>query len=172
MTETNGDAALLPERLDGRIHPDWCLDDWAGRLLDEAGVGVTILDRSGVVLYYNKWASEHLDRRPEYIGGDVRERHRRAVTNPRFNAMLGLFENGRTEPVRYVARPYGKTTILVTVSPIRVQGELVGFSQIVLLKDEVQDLCRRFDESGRESFERDVLPDGRGRTSSPVAPAQ
>src|ERR1700758_3111468 len=84
--------------------------------------------------------------------------HRRAVTNPRFDAMLRLFEEGRVEPVRYVARPYGRTTILVTVSPIRVDGELVGFSQIVLLKDEVQELCARFDESGRESFEREMLP--------------
>ena len=34
--------------------------------------------------------------------------------------MLKLFVDGRIEPVRYVARPYGKTTILVTVSPIRI----------------------------------------------------
>jgi hypothetical protein len=57
-----------------------------------------------------------------------------------------------------VARPYGKTTILVTVSPIKVDGELVGYSQIVLMKEEVQELCRRFDESGRESFEKEMLP--------------
>src|SRR4029453_18316144 len=103
---------------------------------------------------------EHLDRKPEYIGNDIRKRHRRAVTNPRFDAMLKLFEDGRVEPLRYVARPYGKTTILVTVSPIRVEGELVGFSQIVLLKDEVQELCTRFDTSGREYFEREMLPNG------------
>ena len=59
-----------------------------------------------------------------------------------------------------MARPYGKTTILVTVSPIRIDGELVGLSQLVLLKDEVQELCARFDDSGRESFEREMLPDG------------
>lgn len=132
-------------------------DIWADHLVEQAGVGVTVLDRNGTVLHYNTWAAEHLDRKPEYIGTDVRGRHRRAVTNPRFDAMVALFENGRTEPVRYVARPYGKTTILVTVSPIRVDGEMVGFSQIVLLKDEVQELCRRFDESGRESFEREML---------------
>jgi hypothetical protein len=48
----------------------------------------------------------------------------------------------------------------VTVSPIRISGELVGLSQIVLLKDEVQELCTRFDTSGRESFEREMLPNG------------
>lgn len=109
-------------------------------------------------MYYNKWASEHLDRKPEHLGDDVRKRHRRAATNPRFDAMLRLFEEGRVEPVRYVAKPYGGITILVTVSPIRIDGALVGFSQLVLLKDEVQELCARFDESGRESFEREMLP--------------
>jgi sensor histidine kinase regulating citrate/malate metabolism len=148
----------LAEVAEKRIAAHLTLDRWAARILEQAGVGVTILDRHGTVMYYNKWASEHLDRKPEYIGNDVRKRHRRAVTNPRFDAMLKLFEDGRVEPVRYVARPYGKTTILVTVSPIRVEGELVGFSQIVLLKDEVQELCARFDESGRESFEREMLP--------------
>ena len=74
--------------------------------------------------------------------------------------MLKLFVDGRIEPVRYVARPYGKTTILVTVSPIRIDGELVGLSQLVLLKDEVQELCARFDATGRESFEREMLPNG------------
>ncbi|MDA0165739.1 PAS domain-containing protein [Solirubrobacter ginsenosidimutans] len=148
------------EVAESRTATDWGLDQWADRILEQAGVGVTILDRHGTVMYYNQWASEHLDRKPEHIGNDVRKRHRRAVTNPRFDAMLRLFEEGRDEPVRYVARPYGKTTILVTVSPIRVNGELVGFSQFVLLKDEVQELCARFDESGRESFEREMLPDG------------
>jgi sensor histidine kinase regulating citrate/malate metabolism len=153
-------SARLPEIVEKRILPDWALSEWADRLLEHAGVGVTIVDRTGHVRYYNKWASEHLDRKSDYIGDDVRNRHRRAITNPRFDAMLKLFEDGRVEPVRYVARPYGKTTILVTVSPIFVAGELVGFSQIVLLKDEVQELCRRFDTSGRESFERDMLPNG------------
>lgn len=152
--------AELAEVAEKRIATDWGLDEWADRLVEQAGVGVTIVDRHGTVMYYNKWASEHLDRMPEYIDNDVRKRHRRAVTNPRFDAMLKLFEDGRVEPVRYVARPYGKTTILVTVSPIRVEGELVGLSQIVLLKDEVQELCARFDTSGRDSFEREMLPDG------------
>jgi len=149
-----------PEVIENRIMNGWGLSEWADRLLEYAGVGVTIVDRAGNVQYYNKWASEHLDRKSEYIGDDVRNRHRRAITNPRYNAMLKLFEDGRMEPVRYVARPYGKTTILVTVSPIYVENELVGLSQIVLLKNEVQELCARFDASGRESFERAMLPDG------------
>jgi transcriptional regulator with PAS, ATPase and Fis domain len=144
-------------RASDRTLHGWNLSLLAGEILEWAGVGVTILDPAGNVVYYNRWAEKNLDREPEYLGHDVRDRHRRQITNPRFDAMLTLFEKGRTEPVRYVARPYGKTTILVTVSPIIVAGRIAGYSQIVLLKDEVQDLCRRFDESGRTSFEQEML---------------
>ena len=126
--------ADLTEVSDQRIVADWTLGQWADRLLEQAGIGVTIVDRHGEVMYYNKWADEHLDRQPAYLGHSVHERHRRKITNPRFDAMLKLFVDGRIEPVRYVARPYGKTTLLVTVSPIRIDGELVGLSQLVLLK--------------------------------------
>jgi sensor histidine kinase regulating citrate/malate metabolism len=138
----------------------WALGEWADHILEQAGLGVTIVDLDGSVLFYNKWADARLDRKPEYLGQDVRDRHHRAVTNPRWNAMLQLFIDGRDEPVRYVARPYGKMTILVTVSPIRVAGELVGLSQIVQIRDEVEELFKRFDTSGRESFEREMLPNG------------
>src|SRR6201991_4774365 len=144
-------------RASDRTLHGWDLSLLAGEILEWAGVGVTILDPAGNVVYYNRWAEKNLDREPEYLVHDVRDRHRRQITNPRFDAMLTLFEKGRTEPVRYVARPYGKTTILVTVSPIIVAGRIAGYSQIVLLKDEVQDLCRRFDESGRTSFEQEML---------------
>ena len=148
----------FPEVQDARILSGFQLSGWADRILEYAGVGVTLVDRQGRCVYYNKWAKDHLDRKPEYIGDEIHNRHKRAITNPRFDAMLQLFVDGRMEPVRYVARPYGKTTILVTVSPIYVEGELVGFSQIVLLKEEVEELCARFNASGRESFERDMLP--------------
>src|SRR5262245_60704336 len=152
--------ADLTEVADQRIVADWALGEWADRLLEQAGLGATIADRHGTGLYDNKRASEHLDRHPAYLGHSVHERHRRKITNPRFDAMLKLFVDGRIEPVHYVARPYGKITILVTVSPIRIDGEFVGLSQLVLLKDEVQELCSRFDATGRESVEREKLPNG------------
>ncbi|MGA8546560.1 MAG: hypothetical protein WB785_15050, partial [Mycobacterium sp.] len=62
------------------------LGEWADRLLEQAGLGVTIVDRHDTVMYYNKWAAEHLDREPGYLGHSVRERHRRKITNPRFDA--------------------------------------------------------------------------------------
>ena len=41
-----------------------------------------------------------------------------------------------------------------------VDGEFVGLSQLVQLKVEVQELFARFDATGRESFEREMLPNG------------
>lgn len=148
-----------PEVVDQRILAGWKLSEWADRILEFAGFGVTLVDREGRCVYYNKWAKDHLDRKPDYIGDEIHNRHRRSITNPRFDAMLKLFEEGRLEPVTYVARPYGKTTIIVTVSPIYVDKELVGYSQMVLLKDQVEGYIARFNESGRDSFERDMLPD-------------
>jgi len=152
-------AESLPEITEKRILEGWNLSNWADRLLEHAGVGVTIIDPDGKLLFYNKWALNNLDRKPEYIGVNVKNNHKRKVTNPRFDAMLQLFKDGRRDPVRYVARPYGKTTIIVTVSPIIVDDELVGFSQIVLLKDEIEEMINRFNDTGRESFERAMLPD-------------
>ncbi len=76
--------ADLTEVSDQRIVADWALGEWADRLLEQAGLGVTIVDRHGTVMY--KWASEHLDRESGYLGHSVRERHRRKITNPRFDA--------------------------------------------------------------------------------------
>ena len=149
----------LPEVLESRVVPGWELSKWADRLVDQAGLGITILNKDGHVMYWNQWAGSKLDRNPGYLGTDVRDRHKRRITNPRFDAMLKLFTDGRTEPVHYVARPYGGISILVIVSPIRVDGELLGYSQFVLMKDQVQDLFNRFNETGRESFQKDMLPD-------------
>ncbi|MFP3555465.1 PAS domain-containing protein [Paraburkholderia sp. SIMBA_049] len=149
----------MPEVVDRRILSYWQLAEWADRILECAGVGVTLVDRMGRCVYYNKWAKDHLDRKPEYIGAEIYNRHRKAITNPRFDAMLRLFEEGRMEPLTYVARPYDETTIVVTVSPIYVEGELVGYSQIVLLKEELEATLQRFDLSGRKSFGRDMFPD-------------
>ena len=160
MTTADQEKGLLPEIRDRRIRPGWALSEWADRILEEAGIGVTILDREGTVIYYNRWAAEYMDRNPSYIDDDVRHRHGRKVTNPRLDAMFELFENGRIEPVRYVAHPDGMKALLVTVSPIHSGDELVGFSQLVLFKEEVQELCARFDASGRESFEKEMLPNG------------
>ena len=104
--------------------------------MDSMGVAVTIIDPKGRLLYYSRQAAEILDRKPEYIGGDVHSHHKKAASNEKLNLMLQEFKKGRIEPFRYEARPYGKV-ILVTLSPILKHGEFLGCVQSVITKEEV-----------------------------------
>ena len=104
--------------------------------LDCLGVAVTIIDMNGIILYYNKHASEVLDRKPEYIGEKVYSHHFRSSSNKKLTSMLQAFQNGRAEPFRYQATPYGKT-ILVTLAPMFKDGQCLGCVQSVVLKEEI-----------------------------------
>jgi hypothetical protein len=92
--------------------------------VDQMGVAVTIIDE------------KILDRKPEYIGQDLRTHHKKAASNEKFNAMMLAFEQGRAEPFRYEAIPYEKV-ILVTLSPLHINGQFIGCDQSVMLKDEI-----------------------------------
>ena len=100
------------------------------------GVGVTVIDPKGTLLYYNQHAAKILDRKPEHIGSDIHSHHRKATSNEKLDLMLQEFDKGRTEPFRYEAKPYGEV-LFVTLSPIRKDGEFVGCVQSVLLRKNV-----------------------------------
>jgi PAS domain-containing protein len=108
-----------------------------GELLDFSKkyikTAVTIIDPNGTLLYYNRRAAAILDRKPEYIGIDVRSHHKKAASNEKLDLMLQEFKNGRVEPFCYKARPYGEV-IHVTLSPIVTEGKFVGCVQSVVLK--------------------------------------
>lgn len=93
-------------------------------------VAASIIDREGALLYYNRHAEKILDRKPEYIGTNIRTHHKKADSNDNVDAMLAAFEQGRKEPFHYEARPYGEP-IIVTLSPIREKGEFIGCVQTV-----------------------------------------
>jgi len=101
--------------------------------MDLMGVAVTIIDPEGRPVYYNRHAEKILDRKPEYIGEDLRTHHKKPASNDRFDAMMLAFEQGRSESFHYEASPYDKV-ILVTLSPIHVDGEFIGCVQSVMLK--------------------------------------
>ena len=105
--------------------------------MDCLGVAVTIIDTKGILLYYNEQSARILDRKPEYIGKDIRSHHKKAGTNKTFDSMLQEFSEGRTKPFHYEAKPYGKV-ILVTLTPIIKDGQLVGCVQYVRLKNGIE----------------------------------
>ena len=101
------------------------------------GVAVTIIDTKGTLLYYNRQATEILDRKPEYIGEDIHSHHKKEASNRKLDTMLQDFKEGRTEPFHYQAEPYGKI-ILVTLSPILENGKFIGCVQSVQLKEDIE----------------------------------
>lgn len=105
--------------------------------VESMGVAITLIDTEGRLVYYNRQAAKILDRKPEYIGEDVHSHHKKAPSNEKLDLMLQDFKKGRTEPFRYQAKPYGKP-ILVTLSPIWKDGEFVGCSQSVMLKEDLE----------------------------------
>ena len=101
------------------------------------GVATTIIDTEGTLLYYNRQATEILDRKPEYIGEDIHSHHKKEASNRKLDTMLQDFKKGRTEPFHYQAKPYGKI-ILVTLSPILENGKFFGCVQSVQLKEDIE----------------------------------
>ena len=101
------------------------------------GVAVTLIDKEGTLLYYNKRAAKILDRKPEYIGKDVHSHHKKAASNRKLDLVLQAFQEGRTEPFYYEVKPYGKI-ILVILSPILRNGKFIGCIQSVLLKEDIE----------------------------------
>jgi DUF438 domain-containing protein len=104
--------------------------------MDCMGVAVTIIDPKGILLYYNRYATEILDRKPEYIGTDIHSHHKKKESDQKVNRMLKHFEEGRKDPFHYEAKPYGKT-ICVTLAPMIENGKFVGCVQTVRLKNTV-----------------------------------
>ena len=101
--------------------------------MDCLELAVTIIDPQGTLLYYNRRSAEILDRNPEYLGSDIHLHHKKETTNQKVDAMLQEFSEGRTEPFSYESKPYGKV-VLVTLTPLRTDGQFIGCVQAVRLK--------------------------------------
>ena len=100
-------------------------------LLDELAVAVTIVDPAGVILFYNDYASRILDRRPEYIGRDIRECHKAAESVRRIDSILSELAKGRKEPLMYGSTRNGMK-FTVSLSPRIADEKLVGIIQCAM----------------------------------------
>jgi DUF438 domain-containing protein len=113
------------------------MEELIGLAMECLGVGVTIIDTEGILLYYNQQAAEILDRRPEYIGKDIYSHHRKATSSQKVQSMIQDFQKGRREPFHYKAKPYGKT-IVVALSPILEKDRFLGCAQCVQLEENIE----------------------------------
>jgi len=86
------------------------------------------VDAVGIMLFYNECARRILDRRPEYVGRDVRECHHKTETVQQIDSLLMEFRAGRKEPFSYSSMRNG-SQLFVSFSPYNVDGELIGVIQ-------------------------------------------
>ncbi len=103
----------------------------AQELLDQVPVAVTALDRQGNIVFYNQYAASILDRKPEYLGRDIRDFH-----NPQSNAKIqaildGYAQGGRQEHTWRLRR--GERQFLVRVRPWLRGGEWLGLLHAVMV---------------------------------------
>jgi len=101
--------------------------------LDHLPVGITIIDPAGIMLYYNAYSARYVDRRPEYIGRDIRDCHMEDASIKKIEGFLKLLAAGSKEEVHYEAER-GGVRLAVTVAPFEYEGELIGFIQSFIVK--------------------------------------
>jgi PAS domain S-box-containing protein len=105
---------------------------FASDVVDQMPVAVTVIGLDGTVLYYNDCAAKMLDRKPEFVGRDVRTFHK-PESAKRIEGMIEEFRAGRREEFHFEA-PRGESTLAVTVGPLFEGGSLAGCIHCVWVK--------------------------------------
>ena len=100
-------------------------------LLSQMPAALTILDQQGRLLYYSPYAPKILDRRPEYLGRDVRELHQPASA-AKITAILEAYARGERREYTWTlerdGRLYG-----VRVAPWIRQDQWAGVLHVAML---------------------------------------
>lgn len=100
-------------------------------LLDQLPVAVTVLDRGGIIKYYNEHAPKILDRKPEYLGRDIREFHQPASNAKTDRIFAAYAQGGREEYCWRLKR--GDQEFMVRVRPWLRGGQWAGLVHTVML---------------------------------------
>lgn len=102
-------------------------------LLDQLPVGITVLDLNDRILYYNEYCARLVDRKPEYLGQDIRSCHQNAESVVAIDRILEDIQTGRKKEVYYETERNGKT-LAVTILPYEMDGERLGTIQSIIVK--------------------------------------
>lgn len=105
--------------------------DWAAPALDQAPVAITVLDTAGRLRFYNSYAATILDRRPEYLGRDIRDFHQPDSQKKIETILAGYAAGGRQEHSWRLARE--EQEFLVRVAPLVINGRLKGLVHAVMV---------------------------------------
>lgn len=100
-------------------------------LLDQLPVAVTVLDRRGNIVFFNQNAPSIVDRKPEYLGRDIREFHKPA-SNAKVDEILSAYaQGGRQEHSWRLER--GDKEFMVRVRPWLKGQQWAGLVHTVML---------------------------------------
>jgi len=102
-------------------------------VLDQIPVGVTVTDLDGRILYYNEYSAQIVDRKPGYIGEDIRSCHKKAKSIEKIDRIFQEFKDGRRQDFYYESVRNGKT-LGVTVLPYKADGQMIGFIHSFVIK--------------------------------------
>jgi len=102
-------------------------------ILENIPVGITVTDIDGHIIYYNEYSSKVVERNPEFIGKDIRFCHKKQSSIDKINVILSEIKNGKRQEYYYESNRNGKT-LAVTISPFRIDGELIGILQSFVVK--------------------------------------
>ncbi len=103
------------------------------RALDQLPVGITIIDPTGHILYFNAYCARFVNRKPGHIGRDIRDCHKETESIARIDAMLEALGEGRESEIHYTNRR-GENQLAVTVAPFDIDGERIGYIQSFVVK--------------------------------------
>lgn len=102
-------------------------------VINKTPVGITVTDLDGRIRYYNEYCARIVDRKPEYIGQDIRTCHQKPASAAKIDQIFEEIKSGRREDYYYESVRNGKH-LAVTVSPYTVDGKPAGFIQTITLK--------------------------------------
>ena len=95
--------------------------------LEKIPIGITIIDLDGHILYYNEYCSRYVERKPEYIGKNIRSCHQKKESLKKLDYIFDQLTKGNQE--YYYESKRNGNRLGVRVSPFEVNGKLVGFIQ-------------------------------------------
>ena len=97
-------------------------------ILDKIPVAITVIDQEARILYYNQYCSRFVDRKPEYIGRDIRLCHKESESIEKIDKILSELKEGQIKEFYYEGERNG-IKLGVTIIPFEFNGEQMGFIQ-------------------------------------------
>ena len=103
-------------------------------LYDLLPVPISVVDSAGRLLYYNSAAAAAFDRKPEYVGRDIRGCHKRQGSIDKIEALLGWVRDNDQLPAAYEVDRNGKRYRIV-ISRLNGDKGLCGLVQCAIPLD-------------------------------------